>query len=245
MIRQKETKKDSLKLILCCEHGGNSVPKKYKKFFTESALASHRGWDKGAYDLFKFVARSLADMQAYSLTSRLVVDLNRSKGNPAIFSDKIKKLELQEKKKILAKYYEPYRSQVQESIQKFLKKGNQVWHISVHTFTPVMNEVIRKADLAILFDPGREEEKSLALSWRREIQMINPKLKVRLNYPYKGISDGFSAYLRKIFPKNYLGLELEVNQKFCKTNRMDKEMILTLHDSLKRIMQKTNGKKLG
>ena len=48
----------------------------------------------------------------------------------------------------------------------------------------------------------------------------NPELKIRFNYPYLGKADGFTTYLRKIFPENYIGIELEVNQKFVNNNKM-------------------------
>jgi hypothetical protein len=39
-------------------------------------------------------------------------------------------------------------------------------------------------------------------------------LKVRKNYPYKGISDGLTTSLRKQYTqKNYCGIEIEINQK--------------------------------
>ena len=35
-----------------------------------------------------------------------------------------------------------------------------------------------------------------------------------MNYPYRGVSDGHTAALRRRFRKRYLGLEIEVNQRF-------------------------------
>ena len=46
-------------LLVTCEHGGNRVPKEYRRLFAgwEPVLASHRGYDPGALTL----ARELAD----------------------------------------------------------------------------------------------------------------------------------------------------------------------------------------
>jgi hypothetical protein len=41
---------------------------------------------------------------------------------------------------------------------------------------------------------------------------------VRFNYPYLGKADGFTTFMRKQFPKNYIGIEIEVNQKFAANN---------------------------
>ena len=37
--------------------------------------------------------------------------------------------------------------------------------------------------------------------------------RVRRNYPYRGAADGLTTALRRLFkPKDYLGLEIEINQ---------------------------------
>jgi hypothetical protein len=37
---------------------------------------------------------------------------------------------------------------------------------------------------------------------------------VRFNYPYRGVNDGFTTANRRVFaPQEYLGVEIEVNQK--------------------------------
>ena len=42
---------------------------------------------------------------------------------------------------------------------------------------------------------------------------------------YFGKSDGFTTYLRKKFKQHYIGLELEVNQKFAKNNRFSQDLM--------------------
>ncbi|MEO8932838.1 MAG: N-formylglutamate amidohydrolase, partial [Xanthomarina sp.] len=54
----------------------------------------------------------------------------------------------------------------------------------------------------------------------------------RFNYPYLGKADGFTSYLRKQFPKNYLGIEIEVNQKFSKNNVIDSQLKQNLYGLL-------------
>ena len=66
---------------------------------------------------------------------------------------------------------------------------------------------------------------------------MDKNLVVRFNYPYKGISDGFTKYLRTRFTgKQYIGIELEVNQKFtCKTGTLNKT-IKILSQSLEMVL---------
>lgn len=42
-----------------------------------------------------------------------------------------------------------------------------------------------------------------------------------INVPYNGADDGFTTYLREQFPADkYLGIEIEVNQKYAGTEEM-------------------------
>src|SRR5688572_13439553 len=112
-----------MKLVLTCEHGGNTIPVSFKKYFENSAadLASHRGYDPGAWGLFKKLS-ALADAAHYSLTSRLLVELNRSLHSKQLFSKYSKMISPQEKKQILNDFYFPYRLKVQDDIQKFISE---------------------------------------------------------------------------------------------------------------------------
>ena len=60
----------------------------------------------------------------------------------------------------------------------------------------------------------------------------DPELSVRFNYPYLGKADGFPTYLRKLFPDNYSGIELEVNQKLSSDNRMEEGLKQLLFDAI-------------
>jgi predicted N-formylglutamate amidohydrolase len=85
----------------------------------------------------------------------------------------------------------------------------------VHTFTPVLHGKVRGADIGFLYDPSRNAETSFCILWQNVLRKLDQKLQMRRNYPYRGTSDGFTSYLRKRFPEDsYLGIELEVNQKY-------------------------------
>lgn len=61
-------------------------------------------------------------------------------------------------------------------------------------------------------------------------------MNVRFNYPYLGKADGFTTHLRKKFKDNYIGIELEVNQKFAKNNQMDAYLKQMLVFALKTVI---------
>lgn len=67
-----------------------------------------------------------------------------------------------------------------------------------------------------------------------------PQLIIHLNRPYRGNADGFTESLRQIYSeKNYLGIELEINQKLLKHKTQEK-VIQILIESLKILLEKFN-----
>ncbi|HSI70894.1 MAG TPA: N-formylglutamate amidohydrolase [Gillisia sp.] len=222
-----------MKILLTCEHGGNVIPHGYTSLFRDgqAALNSHRGYDPGALDLFHYL-KNLADYSYFSTTSRLLVELNRSIGHPKLFSEFTKSLSNKEKQHIMQKHYFLYRDEIEKVISREIARGEKLLHISVHTFTPVLNGEIRDTDIGLLFDPARALEKDFVRIWKFNMSKIAPSVKLRFNYPYLGRADGFTTYLRKKFPQNYMGIELEVNQSFCEGNKMAKKISNDLYLSL-------------
>lgn len=200
-------------LILTCEHAGNRVPVEYQALFRgqRKLLASHRGWDPFAHDLARLLARALRAPLIAATTTRLLVDLNRSPHNPAVFSEITRGLERARKQRLLAHYHARHWERVRAAIA--LNSG-AVLHLGVHSFTPVWNGRRRDFALGILYDPGRVAERILAAQWQRRLRCVRPDLRVRRNAPYRGEADGLTAALRKAFgPDRYLGFELELNQR--------------------------------
>jgi len=223
-----------VKLILTCEHAFNTIPQEYQDLFinAEETLESHRGYDPGALDLFNEL-KDLADFSSFHETGRLLVEVNRSKRHPNLYSEFTKNLSETSKTKLLDEYYFPYRNSVEKQISSLIRKGEKLLHFSVHTFTPNLNEEIRNADIGLLYDPSRSREKEFCINFKKELKDQNPDLKIRSNYPYLGKADGFTTYLRKRFSENYMGIELEVNQKFVNNNRMNSAVKKQVFSALK------------
>lgn len=204
-------------LIITCEHGGSNVPQKYHHLFQgESAiLASHRGFDLGALPIAKKIAAHFQAPLFYSETTRLLVELNRSLKSRFLFSRYTEMLPQLEKNKIVAQYYLPYRKKVEDAIRDLIKKKRKVLHLSIHSFTPVLDGDKRDADIGLLYDPSKELEKQFCARLGRWLKSTTD-FRVRYNYPYRGISDGFTTCLRTCFsPEDYLGIEIELNQRLA------------------------------
>ncbi|GMW02536.1 MAG: hypothetical protein AMXMBFR84_36720 [Candidatus Hydrogenedentota bacterium] len=208
----------STALLFTCEHGGNRVPKQYLAIFKghNNRLESHRGYDPGALPLARCLAKELNAPLLFSTITRLLVELNRSPGNPSLFSDITKNAPDAVRESILSTYYMPYRTEVERKIEGLLTNHDRVLHVSVHTFTPVLHGQVRRMDVGLLYDPKRPGEKALCHRWQCLIHDIAPEYVVRRNAPYRGVSDGFTTHLRRRYSAaRYLGIELEVNQRLA------------------------------
>lgn len=204
-----------LRIILSCEHGGHRIPVAYRPLFAgqEESLATHRGYDIGILPFARFLARELEAPLHAAEVSRLLVDLNRSRRSPTLFSEVTWQLPAGERAAILRRYYDPYREAVTQAVAEGRRNG-RVLHLSVHSFTPEMHGVVRRADIGLLYAPARPAEAEFCRRWQAEINRLDPALRVRRNYPYRGVSDCLVTTLRRRFDgERYLGVEIEVNQK--------------------------------
>jgi len=206
---------EKAKFIITCEHGGNNVPDELAKYFSKAGkiLDTHRGYDIGALDLARNLSSGLRSPFFYSETTRLVADLNRSTFSKNLFSEFTSVLNKEEKDRILEKYYFPYRNTVESEIIR-LAQEQRVIHIAVHSFTSVMNDQVRNADIGLLYDPKRKPEKTFCSVWKQKLDKETSSFKTRMNYPYRGISDCLPLKLKRILPpEKYTGIELEINNK--------------------------------
>ena len=203
-------------LVITCEHGGNRIPARYRRLFRaqQALLASHRGYDPGALVMARTLAAAFEAPLVASTVSRLLVDLNRSVGHPRLHAESVRRMPAQVRSRILSDYYQPYRAQAERFVMQAIADHGRVIHLSSHSFTPELDGQVRHADIGLLYDPARRGEAVLCARWKAWLDACAPDLTVRRNYPYAGKGDGLTAWFRKrLSPRAYVGIELEVNQK--------------------------------
>jgi predicted N-formylglutamate amidohydrolase len=227
-------------VIFSCEHGGNEVPEKWRSLFSgaEEVLLTHRGWDIGALDVARTMATEMEAPLFFSRITRLLVEANRSLLHPQLFSEYTRHLDARQKEEILQEVYHPYRHAVEEAISQVIVRGEFAVHVSVHSFTPVWEGKVRKADFGLLYDPDRKEEQALCEEWGTKLAArVFPK-GVRHNYPYLGTDDGLTTYLRTRFERgSYAGIELEINQALLQNPQGSREVALWAASSLDEAMK--------
>jgi predicted N-formylglutamate amidohydrolase len=227
-------------LILTCEHAVNTIPRPYQELFNsqKSLLQTHRGCDFGALEITNYLSQRFACDSFLAQTSRLLIDFNRSLSHRNCFSPTTASLPKEEKIKLIQRYYLPYRDEVERKIKKLIAEQAQVWHLSIHSFTPILDNTHRNTDIGLLYDPGRPLEKKIGLTWQKQLrQQYNNGLRIRRNYPYRGISNSFTTALRQQFAdKDYAGLEVEVNQATTGNDKSLAHLSEALTVTLKRLL---------
>lgn len=203
--------------VVSCEHGGHEIPPRWQGLFAgrEDLLRSHRGWDPGTPELAEDLARALGVEPILNRTTRLLVETNRSEHHRALFSEISRELPDDEKERLLETIYRPHRKRVEDAVRRLVGRAETTVHVGVHSFSPAWRGEERRIDVAFLYDPRRRREGELCARWTAELRGRRPDLRVRRNAPYRGAADGLTTALRKVFPADrYLGIELEVNQRF-------------------------------
>jgi predicted N-formylglutamate amidohydrolase len=227
-------------IILSSEHETDAVPNQYAHYFAphQALLQTHRSIDFGASAIASALQQSFNCQLITATITRLIIDCNRSLTDPHCFSEISESFSEKEKKALIKTYYLPYRNKIIKHIEEQLTLGHVVWHLSIHSFTPILNGITRTTDFGLLYDPKRLIEKEVVLKWQRNLQSRSD-FQVRLNYPYKGNADGLTTHCRELFPENYVGIEVETNQALVKEGDSLVKVIAALTTSLKAIVDYT------
>lgn len=212
-------------LVLSCEHASNRIPARYRRLGLPVArLEEHFAWDRGAGIVATVVAGRLRVRSHRARWSRLVIDPNRSLGHPKLipavaFGVVIpgnQRLGPGERGHRIRAYYAPHRDTVLQNILNVIRTQGRCLHLGIHSFTPVLNGTERRADFGLLYDPRRRREAVFAALLRERLREHG--FDVRMNFPYRGTSDGFATALRRrLRASSYLGLEIEMNQRLLDT----------------------------
>jgi predicted N-formylglutamate amidohydrolase len=230
--------------LVSCEHASNRVPARYRDLgLAPARMRAHIAWDPGAAALARMIAKRLRCPCHLGRWSRLVVDLNRSLGHEKLIASTSfgiavpgnADLSPAEHDRRVRLYHRPYRDAATADVERIIARSGVCVHWSMHSFTPVVDGVVRAADVGLLYDPARRRERELAHALRPLIAAHG--LRVRMNYPYRGTSDGFTTQLRARLPAiRYLAFEIEANQALLRTpaavrrlGRILTDAIATLH----------------
>lgn len=204
--------------LITAEHASNDLPEPWRPLFAgaEGVLAGHRGWDPGSLALARSLSSHLDAPLLAGKASRLLIDLNRSRGHPARYSTWTRGLPEAQRAEIERRAWLPHWRAFRQVIED---ADRPVIHIACHSFAPVLDGRVRDADIGLLYDPSRIREKMFCRQLSAAIKTRMPAVKARMNYPYRGTANGIGQYHRRLFGEDRLiTIELEVNQRLVGTS---------------------------
>lgn len=181
-------------LLLLCDHASNAVPPDLADLgLPRAQFERHIGYDIGAADLTRALARRLRAPAILTTFSRLIIDPNRGRDDPTLvmrLSDGAvvpgnARIDDAEIARRIRRFYDPYDAAIAAAIERSLRAGVPPAIVSLHSFTPVWRGEPRPWHVGVLWDQDDRLARPLlaALS-------DSPDLVVGDNEPYFGGLEG-------------------------------------------------------
>ncbi|NNE06749.1 MAG: hypothetical protein HKN15_13590 [Xanthomonadales bacterium] len=177
-------------ILLVCDHASNAFPAAMHQLgLADWVLEKHVAIDIGAARVTRHIADLLDAPAVLAGYSRLIVDPNRQLHDVSAFiqvSDGIAvpgnlDLDETEKQERVDSFFLPYHDAISEQLRKFEQRDIVPAFISIHTCTPVFNNVVRHCHIGVMWDQDERIPVPLINRLRE-----NPELSVGDNEPYSG-----------------------------------------------------------
>ncbi|MFH1809174.1 MAG: N-formylglutamate amidohydrolase [Pseudomonadota bacterium] len=219
MVHQTSVSDDArnFELVLTCEHASHALPPDLEDLgVSADALCSHASWDPGALELTRALAARFEVHPFVGSYSRLVVDLNRGATSPDVIPANSFGLPVpgnqhlgdDERQQRIRAYHQPYRRAVERAVRAIVDGGRRCLLVSIHSFTPVLGDSVRRHPAGVLFDSSLPLEGAIATAMLQSLR--DRDVDAHPNYPYTGTGSGVYSELRRAFPAgSYAGIEFE------------------------------------
>jgi predicted N-formylglutamate amidohydrolase len=175
-------------IVLTCDHASNIVPRALSRLgLPAERMAEHIAWDIGAAAVTRRLAALLEAPAVLCGYSRLVIDCNRAPADPSsipAMSDGVSipgndRLAPEARTLRQDAILTPYHEAIGRCIAAVAARGAVPALIAIHSFTPVMNGIVRPWHVGILWDEDGRVAVPLLAALRAE-----PGLVVGDNLPY-------------------------------------------------------------
>ncbi|MDQ2764432.1 MAG: N-formylglutamate amidohydrolase [Pseudomonadota bacterium] len=207
--------------LLLGDHAGNLVPESIHALgLPPEELARHIGWDIGIGELGPILAEALDAVFIRQTYSRLVIDCNRDPARddamPEISDLTVipgnRDLDAGRRAARVAAIQTPYQEAIAAEIARRDAAGQGTILVSLHSFTPAMQNVPRPWQVGVLHDGG-DAAFARALIGAFE---ADPALTVGDNEPYSMDAIDYTVPLHA-YPKRRPYAEIEVRQDLIGT----------------------------
>jgi predicted N-formylglutamate amidohydrolase len=175
-------------IVLLCEHASNHIPAAYGGLgVSPTDLTRHIAWDIGAAEVTRHLSQALDAPAFMGTSSRLLIDLNRPLQAPDCIPPRSDGTDIPgnaylsdaERERRMGHVHRPYHQRVSAFLDARQRSGRPTRLVSIHSFTPVMNDIARIWHAGVLY--AQAEEFAVRIAAR----LTAPDLTIGLNEPYK------------------------------------------------------------
>ncbi|HXP72679.1 MAG TPA: N-formylglutamate amidohydrolase [Stellaceae bacterium] len=168
-------------VLVTCDHASRRVPKSLHNLGLDAeSLEQHIGWDIGAAEVSRGLARQLDAPAILAGYSRLVIDCNRDLDDPTSMpavSDGVpvpgnRDVSPAAKAQRVETLFKPYHRAIEAALDGFAQRGVHPAVLSIHSFTPVMNGFARPWHVGILWDKDPRMAVPALAALRREARLV-------------------------------------------------------------------------
>ncbi|MBO0333544.1 N-formylglutamate amidohydrolase [Sneathiella sp. CAU 1612] len=227
-------------LLLTVDHASRHIPEEYNNLgLTDpSVLARHIAWDIGIEDVTRRLSDRLKATAIYARFSRLLLDANRYPHDPAstpVISDGVEipanqDMTEAEKARRVETYFTPYQGAITDLIERKREAHEVPLLISMHSFTPVMNDFERPWHIGVLWD--RDPRIALPLL---KILRENSSLVVGDNEPYSAREPLGYTMNEHGMKRGIPNVAIEIRQDLIDTHQGAEKWASIMADALTRL----------
>jgi predicted N-formylglutamate amidohydrolase len=230
------------KLLFVVDHASQYIPPVYSNLGLEdhSLLHRHIAWDIGIEDVTRRLAEKVAATAVYARFSRLLLDANRYPDDPAStpeVSDGVEipanlNLSADEKARRVEGYFQPYHSAIEARLNEKIEIHTEPLLISMHSFTPVMNDFERPWHIGVLWD--RDDRVAAPLL---KILRQNRSLAVGDNEPYSARDPLGYTMSEHGTERNIPHVAIEIRQDLIDTHQGAEKWACIMADAMTQLMK--------
>ncbi len=230
-------------LLFTVDHASRFIPEEYGHLGLEdiSVLHRHIAWDIGVEDVTRRLSEKLNGTAIYARFSRLLLDANRYPKDTALIpevSDGIevpanKGISSQERQQRIDKYFHPYHNKITELLEEKIAQHQEPLLISMHSFTPVMNDFERPWHIGVLWDQD-DRVAAPMLEFLRQ----NSSLVVGDNEPYSARDPLGYTMSAHGTDRNVPHVAIEIRQDLIDTHQGAEKWACIMADVVSHVMGK-------
>lgn len=182
-------------ILLIADHARNRLPPEYGALGLDPGeFSRHIAYDIGIERVLRRVAEILDAPAVICGFSRLLIDPNRGEDDPTLIRQLYDRtvipgnypLSEEERTRRITHWYRPYHDAIAKALARVEREsGFAPFLVSLHSFTPVMQDIVRPWHVSLLWDTDHRAVRPLFDILRRD-----DRLSVGDNEPYDGALAG-------------------------------------------------------